>query len=367
MSSRNTSGNDIIIRFFMRQASEEDIMYLENWLDQSEENREYFEQIQNTWNSIELEKELDEFKIRNDYNSILKKIDGGEDIISANKSGKINFWGKWLLKVAAIFILGFFTYWFFSDKPKISISGASTNNVIETPRGSRATIQLPDGSRVILNAESKLTYPQQFKDWERKVSLEGEAFFEIKEDNKKQFLVKTEDITVKVFGTSFNVKSYPNENTTETTLIEGSISIYKNSLNADGFLKELKMEPNQRIVLYKEPKKSSPSKSLNKKEITLPKRKAKLVLSKHIDTDRFISWREGQLKIESESMNKLAQTLERRYDVKIHFKDEEIKQFRFSGTFKNETIEQVLAAIKLAAPIEYQMEDRDIWISTKDN
>ena len=66
-------------------------------------------------------------------------------------------------------------------------------------------------------------------------------------------------------------------------------------------------------------------------------------------------------------MNKLAQTLERRYDVKIHFKDEEIKQFRFSGTFKNETIEQVLAALKLAAPIEYQMEDRDIWISTKDN
>ena len=102
-------------------------------------------------------------------------------------------------------------------------------------------------------------------------------------------MVKTEDITVKVFGTSFNVKSYPDENTTENTLIEGSISIYKNSINVDGFGTELKMEPNQRIVLYKEPKKSTQSKSLNKKEINLPERKAKLVLSKHIDTDTFIS------------------------------------------------------------------------------
>jgi len=130
--------------------------------------------------------------------------------------------------------------------------------------------------------------------------------------------------------------------------------------------KELKMEPNQRLVLYKEQENITPTISSIKKIENVPPRKAKLVLSKRIDTDRFISWKDGHLKIVSEPMKNLAVTLERRYDVKIHFSDEDIKQLRFTGTFKNETIEQVMAAMKLASPMDYKIEERDVWISSND-
>ena len=123
------------------------------------------------------------------------------------------------------------------------------------------------------------------------------------------------------------------------------------------------MNPNQRIVLYKEQENSTPSESIPEKMENVPARKAKLVLSKSIDTKRFISWKDGELIIKSEPMIKLAVKLERRYNVKIYFESEDIKQIRFTGTIENETIEQVMAAIKLASSIDYRIEERVIWIS----
>lgn len=353
--------NSIIVRFLLDEASEEDIQLLEYWISLNEENKDYFEQIRNTWDSIELQKELDDSKIRNDYNHVLDQIDINNTSQSFTIYGYLN---NWVVKGAAVFLLGIaFSYMLLN---KSVSSQDNTFNVIETPRGSKATVLLPDGSTVLLNADSKLTYPQKISQKKREVTLEGEAFFEIEKDEDRQFLVKTNDITVKVFGTSFNVKSYPEENTTETTLVEGSISIYKNSANGKMLGTELKMEPNQRMILYKDLEKSTPKESIPKKAKNVPIRKAKLVLSKSVDTERFISWKDGHLKIDSEPMNILAVTLERRYDVKVHFMDEEIKQFRFTGTFKNETIEQVMEAIKLASAVDYSIDERNIWISKLD-
>lgn len=352
--------NSIIVRFLLEEASQEDIQLLEYWISLNEENKNYFNQIRNTWNAIELQRELDDSKIKSDYNHVLDQID-------KKTSPSFTFhslFNNWVVKGAAIFLLGIACSWMLINK---SISSQdNTFNVIETPRGSKATVLLPDGSTVLLNADSKLTYPQKFSNKKREVTLEGEAFFEIEKDEDRQFLVKTSDIIVKVFGTSFNVKSYPDENTTETTLVEGSISIYKNSIDDLKGEAEVKLEPNQRIVLYKEQEKSTHTEALPKKAENVPIRKAKLVLSKSVDTERFISWKDGHLKIESEPMNILAVTLERRYDVKVHFMDEEIKQFRFTGTFKNETIEQVMEAIKLASAVDYSIDERNIWISKLD-
>ena len=350
----------------MNEATKEDVVVLENWLEQSSDNKAYFDQIRNSWNSIELENELDDRREHADFAKILGKIERDPSLNRQFGKQNWNSYGGMLLKAAAIFILGFAASWYFYNQPVIPVANESAHAIVETPKGSKATINLPDGSKVLLNADSKLIYPQKFEEKKRQVFLVGEAFFEVETDVKRKFLVVTPDITVKVFGTSFNIKSYPDENTTETTLVEGSISIYKNSTNGEESGTELKMEPNQRIVLYKDLEKSTLKPSRPKRIVNLPDRKAKLVLSKQIDTERYTSWTDGELKITSEPMKKLAMTLERRYDVKIHFDSEEIKQFRFYGTFKNETIEQVLDAMKLASPISYRIEDRNIWISTID-
>lgn len=342
----------------MNEASESDIHLLEEWIAMDEKNEQYLNQIRNTWNSVEVEKELDDLAIQNDYYQIISRIEHKSFI-------KRYFLGNRLINIAAVFILGIASAWIFLEYTSLSPEAIKAINTIETPRGSRATIILPDSSIVLLNAESRLTYPQQFSSEGRSVFLEGEAFFEIEKDVSKPFLVKTPDITVKVFGTSFNVKSYPDENTTETTLVEGSISIIKNPTNGRESGTELKMEPNQRLVLYKEERKIIQANQTKRIE-NVPPIKAKSVLSKSVDTQQFTAWKDGRLKIDSEPMEKLVVTLERRYDVKVHFVDEEIKQIRYTGTFENETIEQVMAALKLASGVDYKIEERDIWISKLD-
>ncbi len=354
--------NNIIVRFLMNEASKEDIGHLENWISMDSDNKKYFEQIRDMWNSIELEKELDSKMIENDLRRILEQTEQKEKSNEIGRSNTRVLHYNWILKVAAVFILGFAVSWFVFEGMNSIDNGQVAYNIIETPSGSNTTINLPDGSKIWLNADSRLRYPMKFSKDKREVFLDGEAFFEVAKDKSRQFLVKTSDITVKVFGTRFNVKSYPDENTVETTLVEGSISIINNSTNSKVAGKEIKMKANERIVLYKEQENITPNEIPQRKIENLPVRKAKLVLSKRIDTDRFTSWKDGQLIIKGEPMIKLAVKLERRYNVKIHFEDEEIKQYKFTGTIKNETIEQVMEAIKLASSVDYKIEEREIWI-----
>lgn len=354
--------HNIIVRFLMNEASLEDITLLEEWISSDTEHYNYFEQIRDTWNSIEIEKELDKDGIQSDFSNILNRIEETESRNNYFNFNRKNFNSIWFFKVAAVFLVGFVASWLVFNQSNLAVSNKTAYNVIETPKGSSTTINLPDGSKIWLNAGSRLRYPQEFSLNSRNVFLEGEAFFEIAKDQNRQFLVKTPDLTVKVFGTKFNVKSYPGDPTVETTLVEGSVSIQKNLADGKAEGNEIKMEPNQRIVLYKGPEKVTQGDSPVKKIENVPARKAKFVISKRIQTDRFTSWKDGQLIIKSEPMIKLAVTLERRYNVKIHFEDEEIKQSRFTGTIEDETIEQVMAAIKIAASFDYRIEDREIWI-----
>ena len=363
MKAGNSFDNNIIVRFLMQEASADDTQLLESWISSTPENRAYFEQIRDTWNSIELEKELDDQQIHNDLKNVLDRTSPTANDRRLPDYPDKKFPKNWFLKVAAVFILGFIASWLLFNRPASTLLEESTFNIITTPNGSSTSISLPDGSEIWLNAGSTLKYPQQFSKNKREVFLEGEAFFNVSKDKKRQFLVVTPDITVKVFGTSFNVKSYPDENTVETTLVEGSISIYNHSTNGKELGTEIKMEPNQRIVLYKEPENSTTTLSERKKIENVPARKPKLVLSKRIETERFTSWKDGELIFKSEPLEKLASTLERRYNVHIHFMDDGIRQSRFTGTIKKETIEQVMAAIKLASSIDYKIEEGEIWIS----
>ena len=363
MKGRRKFDTSIILRFLIEQASARDVKLLEEWMYQDPNNKRYFEKVRDAWDSLEVERELDDEKIKEDFLRVLNRLDTRKAPKFHRRNYIVGFTRNLAVRSTAIFLFGVAFAWILIHYYGASFVPSASLNVVETPRGSRATVILPDGSKVSLNAESKLTYPQQFTDDQREIFLEGEAYFEVRKDLEKKFLVKTPDLTVKVFGTSFNVKSYPDENTTETTLVEGSISVYKHSTNGKIVGSEMKMQPNQRLVFYKDQENITPTISPIKKIENVPPRKAKLVLSKRIDTERFVSWKDGHLKIVSEPMKNISVTLERRYDVRIHFVDEDIKQLRFTGTFKNETIEQVLAAMKLASPIEYRILEREIWIS----
>jgi ferric-dicitrate binding protein FerR (iron transport regulator) len=273
------------------------------------------------------------------------------------------------LKYASIFIVAFAMSWFLNNQFKRqSGSGQEKytgNHEVTVSLGSKSKIKLPDGSVVNLNSGSKLTYPAVFNDRNRHVFLEGEAYFEVNTDSLRPFYVNTSDITIKVTGTSFNVKSYPESNTIETTLVSGSLEISGRTLLRPDKLslsKHLLLKPNQKAVYIKDMNRLTLD---DRKELKLETNTAKiskLALQDHVDTQPLTAWKDNKLIFNNEKFEDLAVKLERWYDVKITIKARGLRKERFTGTFENETTEQVLNALMIAEPFEYTMDKNEIII-----
>jgi ferric-dicitrate binding protein FerR (iron transport regulator) len=236
-------------------------------------------------------------------------------------------------------------------------------SIITTPLGQRSVVQLSDGSKVWLNAGSKLKYPDQFNGKLREVFLEGEAFFNVAKNTQVPFIVYTSDINIRVLGTEFNVKSYPDEGIIETTLVSGAVDIESPDKNETLF----KLKPNQKAV-YK--KKRLPEREVSITEKTsdsfddLPKVAPLKTDFKIHDTnvEAETAWTEGVMVIRRETFETLAVKLERKYDLDFVFIDSTLKDFRISGTIKDVSIEQVLDGLKLTAPITYKLKDKTVMI-----
>ena len=276
---------------------------------------------------------------------------------------KVYTWG---LRAAAVLVLALITSGIFYMRMKQDLLAQQWHS-ITTPFGAKSKITLPDSTTIWLNAGSSLKYSNEFGTKSREVHLSGEAFFDVFNNPSLLFHVKTSELTIKSYGTAFNVKSYPEEGTIETTLIEGSIGITRSSIE---YAKkdEVMLEPNQRVVFYRKTKSMEPTQAESETENTpLPstakpgEQKTTYLISKGIDAKEFTSWKDGTIFISSETLVDLAVKLERKYNVKIYFESEALKTLRFTGSLENETVEQVIQAIGISAHIDYEIEDRDIW------
>jgi transmembrane sensor len=225
---------------------------------------------------------------------------------------------------------------------------------ISTKPGSRSKLVLPDGSTVWLNAGSKLAYNSNFGATDRSVHLTGEAFFDVRKTGLP-FIIHTGAVQIKVLGTAFNVKSYPSEKTIETTLIRGVVEITMDKRPE----KKFTLYPNEKLVLVNETDEKT-----NKKlaEDILPLAVIKpLVLTKDssiIET----SWKDNKLLFQDETFDELAKQIERWYGVSIVFKNNKLKNIRFTGVFEKETIEQALDALQYTAAFNYNLKDNLITI-----
>jgi len=358
--------DSLILRSVQGQCEPEEILELRNWINDDKENLKAFHQIQNLWNTIEVDKNITELDVHEKWLNLEQKIKpaNSSDINDNKRSNTRNFYqGKFFI-AASIFILGFvIAFTLFKIIPQNNDEQEFSE--ITTPMGSRTLIHLSDGSKVWLNAGSTFTYPDKFNKNNREVFLEGEAYFQVSKNRNKEFLVNTEDFLIKVYGTEFNVKSYPEDETSEATLVEGAISVTKKKIQKDKKPEEILLKPNQRLVLYKRSTsdKGNNLESIVDKNVMLKvKPKDRIVLSKGIETNKYVSWKEGELNIQSETMEDLAIKLERRYNIRIKFDQEEIKKFAFSGIITNETLEQVMNAIKLSSQIDYEIEERIVTL-----
>lgn len=237
---------------------------------------------------------------------------------------------------------------------------------IVTQKGSRSRTLLADGTTVWLNVGSKLTYENDFNGATREVRLEGEAFFDVVKQPQRPFIVHTSGIDIKVLGTTFNVKSYPEDQNVETILYKGSVQVLRHDDSASNIIQ---LVPNQRVVI---PKKAAeePIKLSNEKLSpvkTVPEVRVTYIDSTKKESERIeTAWVYSRLEFEGESFEEVAKKMERWYNVSIVFADEKAKKLEVVGKFDDETVEQAFAALKEGFPINYKINKNEILVSSSD-
>jgi len=263
---------------------------------------------------------------------------------------------RWLIAASFLAACSVASYYFIHNQQKQALSYGPTTEIACGKR-MRKKIILPDGTQVWLNTNSRIQYDDAMlqKD-HRDVKLYGEAFFDVTKDKKHPFVIHTQKITIKVLGTEFNVKAYPDDHITETTLIRGLIEL---SLNSD---------PQQRILLR-------PKEKLALKENVLPKHidesdnnqiHNKMVIENiepvEISNKDYVeetSWMENKLVFKDESFKELVPRLEKWYNVSFQINNKEAENYRFTGILENETITQALSEMQLIRPFKFKLTAND--------
>ncbi len=227
---------------------------------------------------------------------------------------------------------------------------------------------MPDGTQVWLNSGSKLNYQRDFNTRSREVVLEGEAFFDVVKNPSHPFIVHASSIDIKVLGTSFTVKSYPQDETIETTLLRGMIEVTRQD---NPSTPRVILKPNEKLILSKHLILSSlPASPGEPARISASARVPDISISAVAgnvpDSDKVeTSWMYNKLVFEGDSFKELAQKMERWFNVKISFKDEELNQYHFGGVFDNETVVEALNALQLTAKFTYKIKGNEIDLFAK--
>lgn len=236
--------------------------------------------------------------------------------------------------------------------------------IVETKKASKTKLVLPDGSTVWLNSGSKLSYQNMMsKADKREVTLTGEAYFDVTRNPKRPFIIHTSSIDVKVLGTEFNVKAYPDDATVETSLIHGSVQVFLKNDPSKSYL----LKPNEKLILYKPrdvvnttKKSSNDLKSFG----NIPKvaiEKLNYIKGSPVATEA--AWVKNQLSFNDESFKDVAVKLERWYDVEFEFVNNQLELERLTGSLPSASLKQALDAWKFTTPgFHYRIENKKVII-----
>ena len=211
-------------------------------------------------------------------------------------------------------------------------------NTLIVPKGGEYSLELPDGTVVWVNSESSLRFPEKFTSNRREVFLEGEAYFEVKKDANRPFYVYTEVGKVRVLGTAFNVCAYSNDRFWQTTLVEGSVMINQEE-------KEVLLKPNEQY------------------QIDVRTGKAGL---REVLPELYTSWRDGKFYFKAYTFEELVEKLERWYDFKMFYMNEEIKTRRFSGVVnKYQPLEEMFKFLQMTSDVQFNVKGNVVTASLK--
>ncbi|HUX56169.1 MAG TPA: FecR domain-containing protein [Bacteroidales bacterium] len=323
----NDLDNERLNRYFKADYSEEDKEYLQKLFSDRNKEDDIKCQIKKKWNELLQENEgydinLDHILYRIHYEINTKKTGFKNRYLFRN-------FVKWSVTIAAILALPLLIYSginFYNNSYKSNTEWVE----IKAPAWSKVQFNLPDETIGWLNSSSSLRYRGDYLR-DRRITLQGEAYFDVKNNPERPFVVSTNKISITVLGTRFNVASYEDERDIEVVLEEGKLILNDAEMN-----KSYTMIPNE-LVKY--------DKSLNKFSF------------EYIQPQKYVSWKDGMLIFRNDPIDIVAKRLERWYNIDIELRGNYFGDLRFRATFFDENLEEVLYFMKRSLPINYKIEE----------
>lgn len=322
---------DIISKYLNKLATKEEAGWLLAWLKDKDENVLKFRGLYDCW-LHENAKLTDDMEVEAAFVRLKKRT-------LQKEKRRLAVPYLYLIRIASVvlllFSIGYIGYRL-GDRGEQKI--ITMNHLLTGPDG-KGEYLLPDGSTVWLNANSLLRYPESFTGEKRTVYLEGEALFDIKKDKKKPFFVETDGLNIEVVGTCFLLKNYPQKNSIETVLVDGSVEI-----SGDYFEEARMLKPGELIVYNKQTKQAD---------------------LYQVNTDDYTNWIHSKLVFDKTNLAQVIINLEKWFDVEIIASPELIRNTHMSFTIRRESLEEVLTYMSLTASIDYKWEDDVLHLSPK--
>ncbi|MCE7055218.1 FecR domain-containing protein [Algoriphagus sp. AGSA1] len=325
------------------------------------ENFEYFEKYLleqlSTEEVSEFEKKLrDDAQFAQEYRCFLGQLDNTFGSKGFNSADKNSAWQKVITgiyipssgvkpitqrswswgraaSVTIIMCLGLLAFWLYRASPEKGIEMVTKSTV----EGQKATITLADGTTVRLNSSSSVSYPVEFSDSTRKIMLSGEAFFEVTSDKSRPFIISSGQLETKVLGTSFNIRSFPDEKRQEVAVKSGTVQV--------AFPVQLSDPVNLQVgdvVIYDN---ASSTMELEK-----------------VDPESIALWTQGYIYFENETLGQVLKSLSRWYGVEFSVEDPRILNCRVTLKQRDETLKNILEILKYASYVEYEFNENQMII-----
>jgi len=319
---------NLLLRYYEGETTEDETALVEEWLEASEENRRTARQVQ----TLGLAADMAQISSRLDVKKAL------EDVHRKMKQKKVNRYRvlfRGMQRAAAILFIPLMVSWsiLYWDKDKEEIHMME----VRTNPGMTTSVELPDGTEVVLNSSSSLRYPSRFADDKREVKLVGEAFFSVAKDEKKFIVGTLNNSKIVVHGTEFNVEAYKGSRTVQTTLVSGKVSF---SYVNNGRRNNVMMIPGQKVIY----------------DIVREK-----VVVKEVNVDVETCWKDGCLIFRNTPFEEILKSLSKRYNVEFILKKASLKQSSFTATFTKQRLERILEHFRISSNIHFRfVEDGDV-------
>jgi len=319
----------LLAKFFSESISDAELIELKEWLAQSPVNRKVFDLKNELWQETSAKTKADFYQADKAWEDISNKM-------GIHRSNKVVLFKRTtyvtlIAAACAAFLLALGALGFGILRQDRIYRLMSATTVVEAPQGQRSQVTLPDSTLVTLNSGSRLEYNGLYNMKERTVKLIGEAYFDVQTNPEKPFGVEINNITVLATGTKFNVSCYPDEDRIEATLVEGSISLLFDNHEP------VKLKEGQQLVHLE---------------------KSNDIIVREIIPDVYLGWKENKLRFEDTPFEEVIIKLRRNYNVDIELLNNELLELKYTGTFIDESVEEIMKMFSLVSPINYKISYR---------